>query len=152
MSPMKKSLSLVLAVFALSAAIGGCSKQEAAESVIEAVRDNLDVYVSLLGGLEIQSEALPEVAESYSIEDLLRIAARSRDARAAAREAEIEVVREQRVLSGASRRRDALFKDYLDASPGDDRWLAALSWYERDPHSQSPIAASRSCSKARSTQ
>ncbi len=31
MSPMKKSLSLVLAVFALSAVAGGCSKQEATE-------------------------------------------------------------------------------------------------------------------------
>jgi len=31
MSPIRKSLSLFLAVFALSAVVGGCSKQEAAE-------------------------------------------------------------------------------------------------------------------------
>ncbi len=31
MSPMKKSLSIVMAVFALSVAAGGCSKQEATE-------------------------------------------------------------------------------------------------------------------------
>jgi len=102
------------------------SKQEIAISVLEAVRDNLDVYVALLGGLEIESQALPELADSYSIDGLLSIAATAREARSAAVQAETEVVREQRVLNGASRRRDAVFKDYLDAAAGDDRWLAAL--------------------------
>jgi small-conductance mechanosensitive channel len=104
----------------------GAQNQEIAPSVVEAVRDNLEVYLSLLGGFEIQKEARPEPAASYSIDDLLTVAATSREARSAARDAELEVVREQRILDGASRRRDAVFKDYLDASQGDERWLAAL--------------------------
>ena len=104
----------------------GSRNQDTAESILEAVRDNLDVYVSLFGGLEIQSESLPEIADSYSLAELLTIAARSRDARAAAGEANLEVVRERRVFGGATRRRDAVFKEDLDSAAGDDRWLAAL--------------------------
>jgi potassium efflux system protein len=104
----------------------GAQNQEIAPAVLEAVRDNLEVYLSLLGGFEIQREALPEPAASYSIDELLTMAATARDARSAASDADLEVVREQRILDGAGRRRDALFKDYLDASQGDERWLAAL--------------------------
>ena len=104
----------------------GAQNQEIALAVLEAVRDNFEVYLSLLGGFEIQREALPEPAASYSIDELLSMAATARDARSAASDADLEVVREQRILDGASRRRDALFKDYLDAAQGDERWLAAL--------------------------
>ena len=104
----------------------GAQNQEIAPAVLEAVRDNLQVYLSLLSGFEIQREGLDEPAASYSVDELLTIAESARDARSAAADAQLEVVREQRILDGASQRRDALFKDYLDAAVGDERWLAAL--------------------------
>ena len=104
----------------------GAQNQETAQSVIEAVRDNLEVYLSLLGDMDLLSEILPEPAASYSIDKLAAISATARRAVAAAAAEELEVQREQRILDGASRRRDGLFKDYLDAEDGDERWLTAL--------------------------
>jgi small-conductance mechanosensitive channel len=104
----------------------GPANQDTAVAITAAVRDNLNVYVSLLGGLEIQREALPEPAEKYTIDELLEIAVRARELRATAAAAELEVEREKRVRNGASRRRDEVFKDYLGAAEGDERWLAAL--------------------------
>jgi len=104
----------------------GAQNQETAASVLEAVHDNLGVYLSLLGDTDLLSEILPEAAASYSIDELPAIAAVARSAVAAAAAEELEVQREQRILDGASRRRDGLFKDYLDAEDGDERWLTAL--------------------------
>jgi small-conductance mechanosensitive channel len=104
----------------------GAQNQETAQSVLEAVQDNLDVYLSLLGDTDLLSEILPEPAASYTIDELPAIAAIARSANAAAAAEEQEVQREQRILDGASRRRDTLFKDYLDADDGDERWLTAL--------------------------
>jgi len=100
--------------------------QEIAESILAAVRNNLSAYLNLIDDTEPAVLELPPEAVSYSIEDLLQLAATARDASAAAAEEQLEVSREERVLDGASRRRDAVFKDYVDAGPGDDRWLAAL--------------------------
>jgi len=104
----------------------GAQNQETAQSVLEAVRDNLDVYLSLLGDTDLLSEILPEPAASYTIDELPAIAAIARSAAGAAAAEEQEVQREQRILDGASRRRDTLFRDYLDADDGDERWLTAL--------------------------
>jgi len=104
----------------------GAQNQETAASVLEAVHDNLRVYLSLLGDTDLLSEILPEAAASYSIEELPAIAALARSATAAASAEEQEVQREQRILDGATRRRDGLFRDYLDAADGDERWLTAL--------------------------
>jgi small-conductance mechanosensitive channel len=104
----------------------GAQNQETAASVLEAVRDNLGVYLSLLGDTGLLSEILPEAAASYSIDELATISATARRAIAAAAAEEQEVQREQRILEGASRRRDGLFKEYLDAEEGDERWLTAL--------------------------
>jgi small-conductance mechanosensitive channel len=104
----------------------GAQNQETAQSVLEAVHDNLDVYLSLLGDTDLLAEILPEPAASYSIDELPAIAAIARSAAAAATAERQEVQREQRILDGASRRRDTLFKDYLDADEGDERWLTAL--------------------------
>ena len=60
------------------------------------------------------------------MEELLSLAAISRDARADAAAEQLEVDREQRILDGTSRHRDATFDDYVAASAGDDRWLAGL--------------------------
>ena len=100
--------------------------QEIAESILAAVRNNLSAYLNLIDDTEPAVLELPPEAVSYSIEDLLQLAATARDASAAAAEEQLEVSREERVLDGASRRRDAVFKAYVDAGPGDDRWLAAL--------------------------
>ena len=104
----------------------GAQNQELAPAIVEAVRDNLDVYLSLLDEVDIRREPLPEPAESYSLDELLDAAARARDARTVAEAAQLEVEREQRTREGGNRRRDAVFKGYLDAAEGDDRWLAAL--------------------------
>jgi len=100
--------------------------QEVAASVLGAVRNNLSAYLNLMGETEPAVAELPPDAVSYSIESLLQLAATARDASATAAEEQLEVSREERVLDGASRRRDTVFKDYVAADPGDDRWLAAL--------------------------
>ncbi len=100
--------------------------QQAATDLVEAVRDNLQVYLSLLGVADSERRELPEPAAVYTIDELLQTAAQARDARGLADDAQLEVEREQRILTGATRRRDAAFKDYLDANVGDARWLAGL--------------------------
>jgi small-conductance mechanosensitive channel len=104
----------------------GALNQEAGSANLEAVRDNLRVYLSLLRDPGIEARQLTEPAPVYTVEELLETAARSREARLLADDARLEVEREQRVLTGATRRRDAAFKDYLNAVAGDERWLAGL--------------------------
>ena len=100
--------------------------QETAQSVLEAVRDNFDVLLTLLDDPEIASQELQPAAIDYSIDDLLRLAATARDARASAAEEQLEVEREERILAGISRRRDTIFRDYVDAAAGDERWMVGL--------------------------
>jgi potassium efflux system protein len=104
----------------------GPVNQQVAPTIIQAIRDNLEVYLSLLDGPDIEPRTMPEPATTYSIDELLEIAADARDARVAADTAESEVEREERILDGATRRRDTLFKDYIDAAEGDERWLAGM--------------------------
>ncbi len=104
----------------------GPQNQELAPAIVEAVRDNLGVYLSLREPIDVEAASLPEADPVYSLEELLAIAHTARDARVAATAATNEVDRERRIRSGASGRRDAVFKDYLDAADGDNRWLAGL--------------------------
>ena len=104
----------------------GAQNQELAPAIVDAVRDNFEVYLSLLSEVEAQPQSLPEPQSSYSIDELLAIAAAAREAQFDATAAATEVERERRIFSGSSDRRDALFKEYLDAADGDDRWLAGL--------------------------
>jgi small-conductance mechanosensitive channel len=104
----------------------GAQNQETALVIIGAVRDNLELYQSLLDDLTIQVRTPPPLSAMYSVDEMLVVAATARDARASADAAQVEVAREQRIFDGASRRRDAVFKDYVDAAEGDERWLAAL--------------------------
>lgn len=97
-----------------------------ARSVLDAVRDNLGAYLVLMVDDELDLIELPSPALSYSIDDYLKLAAVARNARAEAEQEQLEVEREQRILDGASRRRDLAFKDYADAVPGDDRFVAGL--------------------------
>ncbi len=97
-----------------------------AGSVLDAVRDDLTAYLALLDDTELALQELPPAAASYSIADLLRLATVARDAASGAAAEQLEVEREQRILNGATRRRDAAFKDYVDATLGDERWLAGI--------------------------
>jgi len=100
--------------------------QQIANSVLGAVRDNLNALLALLDDTEHKAQELPPAAISYSIDELLQLAATARDADSKAAEALLEVDREKRVLDGTTRHRDAVFDDYVDASGGDERWLAGL--------------------------
>ena len=72
----------------------GAQNQQRAPAIVQAVRDNLQVYLSLLGDVEIQPQELPERAAAYSLDELLQTAATAREARVAANAAEMqEVVR-----------------------------------------------------------
>jgi small-conductance mechanosensitive channel len=100
--------------------------QQIAESVLDAVRDNFTALLALIDDAEPASQELPPEAVGYSIEQMLEFAAIVRNAETTAAEEQIEVSREQRVLDGATRRRDADFKAYVESRAGDDRWLAGL--------------------------
>ncbi|MEJ2273977.1 MAG: mechanosensitive ion channel [Woeseiaceae bacterium] len=100
--------------------------QQIATDILEATRDNFDVYQSLLEPPDLDEVPFPEPAAAYTIDELLATAAQARKARREADDELAEVEREERVLSGVTRRRDATFKDYLDAAPGDERWLDGL--------------------------
>ncbi len=100
--------------------------QAAGQSSLDAISENFSAYLALLEEPELNQQSLPEAALSYSIDELLELAAESRAASARAEQEQLEVEREQRILDGVSRRRDLAFKDYVNAAAGDERLLAAL--------------------------
>lgn len=114
---------------------------ETGQALLGAVRDNLSAYLALLGDDELELQALPQAQISYSLDELLRLAAVSRAAREGAALERQEVEREQRVLAGASRRRDQAFKDYVDAASGDEKIIAGLRLIQT--RSAQAISASR---------
>ena len=100
--------------------------QDTARSVLQALRDNFSAYLDLLDQTAFTPEELPDPAVNYSVDELLALAAKAREASDAAGTEELEVEREKRTFDGASRRRDDAFKDYAAAGSGDRRWLLAL--------------------------
>ncbi|MGI9221425.1 MAG: mechanosensitive ion channel domain-containing protein [Woeseiaceae bacterium] len=100
--------------------------EEVAIALLESVRDNIAAYAVLLEEPEIASRVLETAPLSYGIDQLLQLARDARDARASAAEEQVEVQREERILAGATRRRDTAFGEYVDAEDGDQRWLAGL--------------------------
>jgi len=100
--------------------------QALGEAILDSVRDNFSAYLDLLNEDTLEPRALPPPADSYSIEDLLQMAAIAREARASAVREQLEVEREQRILNGASETRDRAFRQYGGSKPGDERLLAAL--------------------------
>jgi small-conductance mechanosensitive channel len=104
----------------------GPANQEVARGVLDSVVNNFTALLNLRDAEEAAVQELPAEAIGYSIEDLLQFAAMAREASAEVAADRVEVDREQRVLDGATRRRDAVFNEYFDASAGDERWLAAL--------------------------
>ena len=109
--------------------------------ILEAVGDNFSAYRALSNEPELKSRELPEPALSYSIDDLLALAAESRNASVSETQELLDVEREQRILAGASRRRDLAFKDYVNAGAGDEKILAALTLVQN--RSAQAIAARR---------
>lgn len=117
------------------------SNVEIGQSLLGAVRDNLSAYLALLGDDELELQALPQAQISYSLDEMLRLAAVSRAARDGATRERLEVEREQRVLSSATRRRDQAFKEYVDAAAGDKKIIAGLRLMQT--RSAQAISASR---------
>ncbi len=117
------------------------SNVETGQSLLGAVRDNLSAYLALLGDDELELQALPQAQISYSLDEMLRLAAVSRAARDGATRERLEVEREQRVLGGATRRRDQAFKEYVDAAAGDEKIIAGLRLMQT--RSAQAISASR---------
>ena len=102
------------------------ANQPVAMSIHAAIEDNIEVYRAMQNEPELIPRTLPAPQLQYSIDELLEIAAASRQADAVAIQEQLEVEREQRVLEGASRRRDLTFKSYLNAGSGDEKILAGL--------------------------
>jgi len=112
----------------ISAQVGGLQTANEADgqSILDAVRENFNAYQALLDEDEPELLELPPEDISYSVDDLLSLAALSRNALDEATQEQLEVERERRILDGASRRRDLAFKSYVDAEIGDERLLTAL--------------------------
>ncbi len=100
--------------------------EQTGNTLLVAVRDNISAYIALLDESELVLRELDRAPIEYSIDSLLQLARSARVAEFEARDELLEVEREQRVLAGASRRRDTAFGQYVDAEAGDERWLDGL--------------------------
>ena len=100
--------------------------EQTGNTLLIALRGNISAYIALLDEPELLPRGLDPVHVEYSIDELLQIAGAAREAESEAREELLEVEREQRVLAGASKRRDTAFGNYVDAAAGDERWLAGM--------------------------
>lgn len=101
--------------------------QVIAQATLEAVRENFSAYLALLDDAVQPQPKLPEPPANYSLDELLALADAARSASSAEADALVAVEREQLVLDGVTRRRDAAFRAYVDAPAGDKRILAALN-------------------------
>lgn len=102
------------------------ANQSVALSIQAAIKDNIVAFRAMQNEPELIPRTIAESQLEYSIDDLLEIAATSRQADAEAVQEQLEVEREERILEGATRRRDLTFKSYLNAADGDEKILAAL--------------------------
>jgi potassium efflux system protein len=100
--------------------------EQTGNTLLIALRGNISAYIALLDEPELLPRGLGPVHVEYSIDELLQIAGAAREAESEAREELLEVEREQRVLAGASKRRDTAFGNYVDAAAGDERWLTGM--------------------------
>jgi potassium efflux system protein len=100
--------------------------QQTAHSILAAITDNISAYRALQDENGRTPKELPEPLINYSLDTLFELAAEARSASALAEQGRLEVEREQRILDGATRRRDLTFKSYVNASAGDEKLLSAL--------------------------
>lgn len=104
--------------------------REFAASTLSAIRDNLKALQALSDDNEKAPQTLTPVSESYSIDELLKLAVKERTANAAATEVQLVVSREKRVLDNTRRYRDAVFDDYVAADSDEGRWITGLRLLE----------------------
>ena len=102
------------------------ANEPAGRSAQDAIRENFSAYIALLDENMLELLELPRPRMSYTLDGLLRLAVVARQANDDANDERFEVEREQRILDGASRRRDLAFKAYVDAEAGDAKLLSAL--------------------------
>ena len=100
--------------------------EQTGNTLLVAFKDNISAYIALLDESELVLRELDRAPLQYSIDSLLQLARSARKAEVEAREELLEVEREQRVLAGASRRRDTAFDQYVNAAAGDERWLTGM--------------------------
>ncbi len=100
--------------------------QDTARSILTAIQDNVTAFVALQESPDLKPKELPEPYIDYSLDELLSLAATARDASETVQQEQLEVEREQRILDGATRRRDRTFKSYFGTSDADERILTAL--------------------------
>ena len=101
-------------------------RQETAGSILAAISDNLEAYRVLSEENDLKAISLPEPEIEYSLDELLGLAAKARSAADDADQERLEVEREQRILDGATRRREQTFKSYLAASSDAEKILIGL--------------------------
>ncbi len=104
----------------------GAEQQAAGAAILTAITDNLEVYRVLSDESDLRAIALPEPELEYSLDDLFEISANARAAAAEAAQERLEVEREQRILDGATRRREQTFKSYLAANTDAEKILIGL--------------------------
>lgn len=97
-----------------------------AESLLAALRTDLDAYQALRREENPVREVLGEAKPVYSIDELLKLAAEQRDAAQSAIADALEVERAQQSVEVVARRRDTAFKAYIDTDGPNQRWLAGL--------------------------
>jgi small-conductance mechanosensitive channel len=100
--------------------------EDVANTLLQTLRDNMAAYIALLDDPDVTARELDAAHMSYDVDQLLQLARDARNAQASANEEQIEVEREERILAGATRRRDTAFASYVDAKAGDERWMAGL--------------------------
>ncbi|MEE8306858.1 MAG: mechanosensitive ion channel domain-containing protein [Gammaproteobacteria bacterium] len=97
-----------------------------AESVLAALRTDLDAYRALQSEENPQRRMLEEALSVYSIDELLNLAATQRSAAQAAIADRLEVERAQQSVEVVAQRRDNAFKTYIDTDTPNQRWFAGL--------------------------
>lgn len=102
-------------------------QREAARSFVELIKANLHALPEARAQPSPTPPSPPPHAEQYSIEQVLSLAERLRQARATLETASIDVAAAEKTLNAVSRRTDTLMAAYLALSPNDpDRFLRGL--------------------------
>lgn len=94
-------------------------QREAAGSFIELIKANLQALPEARAQPSPTPPSPPSHAESYSISQVLALAERLRQARAALETASVDVAAAEKTLNAVSRRSDTLMAAYLALSPSD---------------------------------
>ena len=94
--------------------------------MLDALQEDFSAYLNLLDNTDVAMPSVPAADVSYSLNDLLDLAAIERNAALSATAEQLEVEREERVRDATASRRDLAFRVYVDSPEGDERWLSGL--------------------------